>query len=61
MPVNDPVGAVVLGMDTGNVDTVFVAGKAKKRGGALLGVDLKRIAADATASRDYLAAKVRAG
>jgi cytosine/adenosine deaminase-related metal-dependent hydrolase len=61
LPVNDPVGAVVLGMDTGNVDTVFVAGKAKKRGGMLLGVDLKRIAAEAIASRDYLAAKVRAG
>ena len=61
MPVNDPVGAVVLGMDTSNVDTVFVAGKAKKRNGELLGVDLKRIAAEAIASRDYLAAKVRAG
>ena len=61
MPVNDPVGAVVLGMDTSNVDTVFVAGKAKKRNGELLGVDLKRVAAEAIASRDYLAAKVRAG
>lgn len=54
MPVTNPVGAVVLGMDTSNVDTVFVAGKAKKRGGQLLGVDLKRLAADASASRDYL-------
>src|SRR5262249_42280784 len=35
-PVNDPVGAVVLGMDTGNVDSVFVAGEAKKLGGQLI-------------------------
>ncbi|MDX1437926.1 MAG: amidohydrolase family protein, partial [Anaerolineales bacterium] len=26
MPVNDPIGAVVWGMDTSNVDSVFVAG-----------------------------------
>jgi cytosine/adenosine deaminase-related metal-dependent hydrolase len=61
MPVSDPVGAVVLGMDTGNVDIVFVAGKVKKRNGQLVGVDLKRLAADAVASRDYLNAKVKGG
>jgi cytosine/adenosine deaminase-related metal-dependent hydrolase len=54
LPVNDPVGAVVLAMDTGNVDSVFVAGKAKKRHGQLLGVDLKQIAARAIESRQYL-------
>ena len=25
-PINDPIGAVVWGMDTSNVDWVFVAG-----------------------------------
>jgi cytosine/adenosine deaminase-related metal-dependent hydrolase len=34
-PVNDPIGAVVWGMDTSNVDWVFVAGRALMRHGAL--------------------------
>jgi cytosine/adenosine deaminase-related metal-dependent hydrolase len=34
-PVNDPIGAVVWGMDTSNVDWVFVAGRALKRNGAI--------------------------
>jgi 5-methylthioadenosine/S-adenosylhomocysteine deaminase len=56
-PVNDPVGAVVWGMDTSNVDSVFVAGKALKRNGELLNVDMKRIREMAYASRDYVVAK----
>jgi 5-methylthioadenosine/S-adenosylhomocysteine deaminase len=53
-PVNDPIGAVVWGMDTGNVDSVFVAGRALKRNGQLLNVDLNRIRKLATESRDYV-------
>ena len=34
-PINDPIGAVVWGMDTSNVEWVFVAGKALKRHGVL--------------------------
>ena len=34
-PINDPIGAVVWGMDTSNVDHVFVAGRAVMRGGVL--------------------------
>lgn len=56
-PINDPIGAVVWGMDTGNVDSVFVAGKALKRNGQLLGVDLERVRKMAYASRDYVVAK----
>jgi cytosine/adenosine deaminase-related metal-dependent hydrolase len=56
-PINDPIGAVVWGMDTGNVDSVFVAGKALKRNGQLLGVDLNRIRKMAYESRDYVVAK----
>jgi len=56
-PVNDPIGAVVWGMDTSNVDSVFVAGKALKRNGQLLGVDLNRIRKMAYESRDYVVAK----
>lgn len=35
-PINDPIGAVVWGMDTSNVEWVFVAGEALKRAGALV-------------------------
>lgn len=54
LPVNNPVGAVVLAMDTGNVDSVFVAGEARKLGGQLVGVNLKHIAEQAIRSRQYL-------
>ena len=37
MPLNNAAGAVVTLMDTSNVDTVFIAGKLMKRGGALVG------------------------
>jgi len=37
-PLNDPYAAVVLGMDTGNVDTVMVNGRVMKRNGELLHV-----------------------
>ena len=56
-PINDPIGAVVWGMDTSNVDSVFVAGKALKRNGQLLGVDLNRIRKMAYESRDYVISK----
>jgi len=61
MPVNDPVAAVVYGMDTSNIDSVYVAGRARKRGGRLVGVDLKRLMSQAVASREYLASKVKPG
>jgi 5-methylthioadenosine/S-adenosylhomocysteine deaminase len=35
VPVNDPIGAVVWGMDTSNVDWVFVAGRPLMRSGTL--------------------------
>ena len=54
LPLNDAYGAIVLGMDTSNVDTVFVAGRIRKRNGALVGVDLERISRDAEASRDRI-------
>jgi cytosine/adenosine deaminase-related metal-dependent hydrolase len=56
-PINDPIGAVVWGMDTGNVDSVFVAGKALKRNGQLLGVDLNSVRKMAYDSRDYVVSK----
>jgi 5-methylthioadenosine/S-adenosylhomocysteine deaminase len=57
LPVNDPIGAVVWGMDTSNVDSVFVSGKALKRDGKLLHVDLDHLRRKAYESRDYVMAK----
>jgi cytosine/adenosine deaminase-related metal-dependent hydrolase len=57
LPVNDPISAVTWGMDTSNVDSVFVAGKALKRDGKLLNVDLNRLMQKAYESRDYVIAK----
>ena len=57
LPINDPIGAVVRGMDSSNVDSVFIAGKARKRHGQLLNVDLNRVRKLAYESRDYVVAK----
>jgi cytosine/adenosine deaminase-related metal-dependent hydrolase len=57
MPINDPIGAVVWGMDTSNVDSVFVAGKAMKRHGELIGVDLNRLGTLVYEARDYVVKK----
>jgi len=56
-PVNDPIGAVVWGMDTGNVDSVFVAGRAMKRNGKLLHVDWNAVKTAVTDSRNYVLKK----
>ena len=57
VPVNDPIGAVVWGMDTSNVDSVFVAGKALKRNGKLVNIDQDHARKLAVESRDYVVAK----
>ena len=57
LPVNDPVSAVTWGMDTSNVDTVFVAGKALKREGKLLNVDVDQLMLKAYEARDYVISK----
>ena len=57
MPLNNAYGAVVTGMDTSNVDTVIVAGRIVKRGGRLVGVDMRSHAKRLAASRDYLLEK----
>lgn len=56
-PVNDPIGAVVWGMDTSNVDTVFVAGKMMKRNGQLLHVDWNAVKKAVNESREYVIRK----
>jgi len=57
LPINDPIGVVVRGMDSSNVDSVFIAGKPRKRHGHLVNVDLDRVTRLAYESRDYVVAK----
>lgn len=53
-PVCDPATAVVMGMDTSNVDTVMVAGRILKRDGRLLHVDWPAVMRHVEESRDYV-------
>jgi len=54
-PINDPIGAVVWGMDTSNVDWVFVAGQALMRAGVLQ-TDVQRARDLAVAARERVIA-----
>jgi cytosine/adenosine deaminase-related metal-dependent hydrolase len=57
LPLNHANGSIVLGMDTSNVDTVFVAGRIKKWKGQLVGVDVDQLRTRAEQSRDYVLAQ----
>lgn len=54
MGANSAAGAVVHAAGRGNVDTVMVAGRLRKRGGLLLEVDLARLRADVEESQRHL-------
>ncbi len=51
-PLNNAPGAVVNLMNPGNVDSVFIAGKARKWRGNLIGVDAPRVLRLAQEARD---------
>jgi 5-methylthioadenosine/S-adenosylhomocysteine deaminase len=53
-PVTNAIGTIVQAVDRSDVDTVMVAGTIRKRAGKLVGVDIAKLTADVTASRDYL-------
>jgi cytosine/adenosine deaminase-related metal-dependent hydrolase len=53
-PVLDPKATIVTYADTSNVDSVFVAGRAVKRGGQLVDVDMKSIVHKLEESRDHI-------
>lgn len=53
-PLNNPAGALVYSAHAGLVDHVLVDGRFVKRDGRLVGVDLARVRALATATRDRL-------
>jgi cytosine/adenosine deaminase-related metal-dependent hydrolase/ribose/xylose/arabinose/galactoside ABC-type transport system permease subunit len=56
-PMNDPATAVVIGMDTSNVDTVLIAGRVMKRHGELQYVDWSAVRTTAAESRDAVVAR----
>jgi len=58
-PINDPIGAVVWGMDTSNIDWVFVGGTALVENGALT-ADLNHVRTLASAAQRHVAAAVGA-
>jgi cytosine/adenosine deaminase-related metal-dependent hydrolase len=53
-PVTNAIGTIVQAVERSDVDTVMVAGEIRKRAGKLVGVDIAKLSADVTASRDYL-------
>jgi 5-methylthioadenosine/S-adenosylhomocysteine deaminase len=52
--VNNAIGTIVQAVERSDVDTVMVAGQLRKRAGKLIDVDLAKLTAEASASRDYL-------
>jgi cytosine/adenosine deaminase-related metal-dependent hydrolase len=57
-PLNSATGAVVLGMDTSNVDSVIVGGRFLKRNGKLVNVNLKDVLRRVQTAHDALLARV---
>jgi cytosine/adenosine deaminase-related metal-dependent hydrolase len=53
-PMVDPVGTIVVFADTSNVDSVFVAGRAVKRDGELVNVDLDDVFHRLDESRNHI-------
>jgi len=56
-PVLDPHGTIVTFADTSNVDSVYVAGRAVKRNGALVDVDVKSVVQKLEESRNHILSK----
>jgi 5-methylthioadenosine/S-adenosylhomocysteine deaminase len=53
-PMLDPAATIVVFADTSNVDSVFVAGRAVKRNGELVGVDLEDVFQKLDTSRNHI-------
>jgi 5-methylthioadenosine/S-adenosylhomocysteine deaminase len=53
-PLVDPIGTVVIFADTSNIDSVFVAGRAVKRHGQLVGVDVDAVLRKLDESRNHI-------
>jgi cytosine/adenosine deaminase-related metal-dependent hydrolase len=60
MPLNDATGTLVLGADARNIETVLVAGQARKWSGTLVGEDLEDLREEVVQSRDGIVRRVAA-
>lgn len=54
MPLNDPIGTLVLGSDARNITAVLVGGQPRKWNGQVLDVDLPALRSQVSASRTYV-------
>lgn len=54
MPLNDPIGTVVLGSDARNISAVLINGEPRKWDGQVLDVDLSALRREVHASREYV-------
>ncbi|OAR23719.1 amidohydrolase [Streptomyces sp. ERV7] len=54
MPLNDPIGTVVLGSDTRNISAVLINGQPRKWNGQVLDVDLPALREEVHASRAHV-------
>ncbi|MET9665006.1 amidohydrolase family protein [Streptomyces sp. NPDC006475] len=54
MPLNDPIGTVVLGSDARNLSAVLINGEPRKWNGQVLDVDLSALRTEVQASRRYV-------
>ncbi|MFI8091487.1 amidohydrolase family protein [Streptomyces sp. NPDC086080] len=54
MPLNDPIGTIVLGSDARNITAVLINGEPRKWDGQVLDVDLAALRARVHASREYV-------
>lgn len=54
MPLNSPVGTVVLGADARNISAVLINGQPRKWDGTVLDVDVPALRDEVHASREYL-------
>jgi 5-methylthioadenosine/S-adenosylhomocysteine deaminase len=55
-PVNDPVNSIIMAANVGNIDTVMIRGRVLKKGGQLVGVDIKNVREKLVKSRDKIIA-----
>ncbi|MET4921969.1 amidohydrolase family protein [Streptomyces sp. PSRA5] len=54
MPLNDPIGTLVLGSDARNITAVLINGEPRKWNGQVLDVDLPALRGEVQASREYI-------
>ena len=52
MPLNNAIGAIVTSMHPGNIDSVMIGGKMRKRAGKMIGVDFDRVGKLVMTARD---------